>query len=162
MVNAMPSARSSPTSAARSVFRRTRGDEGAWGGVAGSTTVTAFAPDPGRASSAAYDCAQGGDPVPEGLELLGLGGGARREAGEAVDLGLRVLDLDLGGADLPGDEILDLAVLAVDAVRRGDQLVPDGVCQVRRAWGSPSWTVTVTRVEWGGASAFTRWRNSST
>src|SRR5450756_2819565 len=55
MVNAMPSARSSPTSAARSVFRRTRGDEGCAGGVAGSTTVTAFAPDPGSASKAAYD-----------------------------------------------------------------------------------------------------------
>ena len=95
-----------------SVLRRIRGDEGCsarGGGIDHGDQVRRGLRE---AQERGVGLAQAGDPPLEHLELAVLVLGPDAQAGEPVDLGLGLLDLELGGAELLRHECLDLPALA--------------------------------------------------
>ena len=71
------------------------------------------------------------DPALKGLQLLLLGGGAKSEIGQPLDLAVGVPDLGLDCNELGVDELLDLRVAAGDRRRCGDHGGGQGVREGR-------------------------------
>ena len=131
--NATPTASISPTSAASSVLSSTRGLDGCVGGTALSTTVsrllTAAGAEPEQGGVGLAKLHQLGLERPELGVLVGVSG---LEPGQALDLGLRVRDLLLGGLEVGVHGVTDLLVLAGDGRSLRDELVRNGGRDGRR------------------------------